>query len=539
MKSVAILLLACFALLVSACGVVNPEITPFYAPPDPLPEGKPGDIIKTEKIETNNAAVQAWRVMYLSRDLRGDPIAVTGIFAAPTAAPPDGGFPLLAIAHGTEGLAQKCAPSLDPWGVPSFAGDYLSFPDTTIVPFVQAGYAVTATDYQGLGTPGTSSFLVGPAEAQSVIDSVRALRHFDEVDLNDLNFIWGHSQGGHSIAFTAQLLQELAPEIKLNGIILAAPAAQLQTLVETVLKPNQPSPVTGVAAMVAASWNQAYDLQLDTVLTRTGIEKIPGLLQECVLGSIASFAIQRPSDFYFADPTVTAPWSDVMNANTPKPVRYPAPVFVAQGASDNVIAPQATEQFVNALCAAGNAVQYNLYPNTDHLAVVKSSHSDVLTWLTARIAGDAPPSTCPASPVVATLVAPTPIPPTLVAPTPIAPTALPQAFDHVILTDGAFTPDAATIAELESLLPAFLTQNQNKFSALRDPIVERLPNYKLQYWGELTNDKRVVYLNALCTPLDGWQTQRVLVLDGGDCFFNLEYDPATKTFSRLSVNGEA
>lgn len=524
MKSVSVLLLACLALLIAACGVINPQVTPFYTPPDPLPDGNPGDIIKTEKIETNNAAVQAWRVMYLSRDLQGNPIAVTGLFAAPTAAPPGGGFPLLAIAHGTEGLAQKCAPSLDPWSLPPFAGEYLSFPDTAIVPFVQAGYAVAATDYQGLGAPGTSSFLVGSAEAQSVVDSVRALRNFDEVDLNDLTFIWGHSQGGHSIAFTAQLLQELAPEIKLNGILLAAPAAQLQTLVETVLKPDQPSPVTGIAAMVAASWNQAYDLQLDTVLTPAGIEKIPGLLQECVLDSIAAFAIGRPSDFYYADPTVTAPWSDVMNANTPKPVLYPAPVFVAQGASDTVVAPQATEQFVNALCSAGNAVQFNLYPNADHLGVVKASQSDALAWLTARIAGDAPPSTCPAPapPVVATLVAPT------------AP-----SLTHAILTDGAFTPDAAIIAELESRLPAYLAQNQNKFSALREPIVERLPNYKLQYWGELADGRRIIHVNALCAPPDDWQTRRVLVLDGGDCFFNLEYDPATKTFSRLSVNGEA
>lgn len=85
--------------------------------------------------------------------------------------------------------------------------------------------------------------------------------------------MWGHSQGGHSAAFAAQLAKQLAPEIKLNGIVLAAPAANLQNLVGTVLGPDKPSMLTGVAAMVAASWSQTYALPLDKVLTMQGKEK--------------------------------------------------------------------------------------------------------------------------------------------------------------------------------------------------------------------------------------------------------------------------
>src|SRR5690349_3567028 len=96
--------------LVAACSVISPDVTPFYTPPDPLPAGAPGEIIKTEKIETNNAQVEAWRVMYHSRDLNGNDIAITGLFAMPTTPPPSAGFPLLAIAHGSEGLGRQCAP---------------------------------------------------------------------------------------------------------------------------------------------------------------------------------------------------------------------------------------------------------------------------------------------------------------------------------------------------------------------------------------------------------------------------------------------
>lgn len=500
---------------------LNPPLTSFYAPPHPLPPGKPGELIKAEKIQTNYANVQAWRVMYHSRDLRGNDVAVTGLFAAPTSAPPENGFPLLGIAHGTEGLARECAPSLDPWALPPFAQEFFSFPDTVVVPFVQAGYAVTATDYQGLGAAGNSAFLIGSIEAQNVLDSMRAIRSFDAIKLNEDNFVWGHSQGGHSAAFTAQLANEIAPELKLNGIVLAAPAAQLQTLVETVLAPDQPSFLTGVAAMVAASWSQTYDLPLDVVLTPQGKTQVLPLLQECSANAVLGFALAKPSSLYFADPTKTSPWSDTMRLNIAQGVKYAAPVFVAQGAADSVIAPQVTETFVQQLCAAGNAVEFRLYPNASHAQVVSASNADVVAWLNARANNEPAPSNCTAQ----VTMSPTPTPP--------------PALQSVIFSDGAFTPDASTIAALEKQLPNFLAQQQNQFSAQKSPIAERLTQYKFQYWGEMQNEKRVVVVNAFCTNFDYWKMQRVFVLDGGDCFFNLKYDLGAGTFFDLQVNREA
>lgn len=394
MKRLCALVLLSSLLLAVACGAINPEVTLFYTPPEPLPLGAPGEIIKTEAIETNNPALQAWRVMYHSRDLHGRDTAVTGLFAAPTAPPPAGGYPLLALAHGTEGLARKCAPSLDPWGLPPPAGDLLSVPDSTITPFLKAGFAVTATDYQGLGAPGTSSFLVGTVEAQNVLDSIRAIRSFDALSLNDENFLWGHSQGGHSAAFTAQLGQDIAPEIKLSGIVLVAPAAELKTIVDTVLTSTAPTPLTGVAVSVAAAWSQTYGVPLDSVLTPSGIQDIPFLFQDCVIGAVTTYGLQPPQTYYFADPTTTPPWSDTMSLNIPKGVLYHAPVFVGQGAADMVIAPHAAQVFVKRLCDAGNRVQFRSYPGADHLGVIKDSMGDVVAWLLARIKHRDAPSNC-------------------------------------------------------------------------------------------------------------------------------------------------
>ena len=40
--------------------------------------------------------------------------------------------------------------------------------------FLDAGYVVAATDYEGLGTPGLHPFLVGESEGRSVLDAARA-----------------------------------------------------------------------------------------------------------------------------------------------------------------------------------------------------------------------------------------------------------------------------------------------------------------------------------------------------------------------------
>ncbi len=112
-------------------------------------------------------------------------------------------------------------------------------------------------------------------------------------------------------------------------------------------------------------------------------------------------------------------------------------------------------------------------------------------------------------------------------------------FEGVILGDGAWTPDAEMIAALAPRLPAYLAQNQAKFNPAQPPIIERLAQYKFQYWGETPNGKRVIVVNAFCANFDDWKTRRVMVLDGGDCFFNLKYDVDSGTFSDLQVNGEA
>jgi len=68
--------------------------------------------------------------------------------------------------------------------------------------------------------------------------------------------------------------------------------------------------------------------------------------------------------------------------------------------------------------------------------------------------------------------------------------------------------------------------------------------YYRQYAGVILNGRKIIYINALCEAAgnDGesyWREKFVFVYDGGKCFWNVRYDPETKIFSLLQVNGLA
>jgi hypothetical protein len=111
-----------------------------------------------------------------------------------------------------------------------------------------------------------------------------------------------------------------------------------------------------------------------------------------------------------------------------------------------------------------------------------------------------------------------------------APGADPQA-------QGYWTPAEQDVLALEAGLAAFLRDAAPE----RSPdLWQKQPTYKRQYIGLLRDGKRLVYASFFCsTEGDGWRSQVLFVLDGGDCFFQLTYDVERDTYGDLMVNGDA
>ena len=151
-------------------------VSAFYQA-DRVPSA-PGELIRRESLPaamTLTNAARSQRVLYTATNGISDKgtIAVSGMVMLPKGAKPPTGWPVVAWAHGTTGVADVCAPS---WASTNpRTNDYLN-------KWLAEAYGVVATDYQGLGTPGPHPWMTVRPHGYSVLDSVRAaLKAFPEL----------------------------------------------------------------------------------------------------------------------------------------------------------------------------------------------------------------------------------------------------------------------------------------------------------------------------------------------------------------------
>ena len=105
--------------------------------------------------------------------------------------------------------------------------------------------------------------------------------------------------------------------------------------------------------------------------------------------------------------------------------------------------------------------------------------------------------------------------------------------------EGYWTPTEEDVLLLEDKIPSFLREHSNSFRR-EPPVWEQLDNYKRQYAGLILNGRRIIYGNFFCSDRGtDWKQDWVFVMDGGDCFFQLQFDVESRTFNGLMVNGDA
>lgn len=346
----------------------------FYEVPDPLPEGGPGDLVRVMPVSADAATVTV-RVMYHSRDPRDRDRAVTGIVTYPTATPPAGGWPVVAWAHGTTGLASPCAPSRGGEPAPAFGVD---------------GVRV-ATDYIGLGPVGERHpYLSGPSEAHSVIDAVRAARHLPEAGAGARWVAAGHSQGGHAALFTNELGQAYAPELELLGTAALAPAAVFE---QRFGPDDQVIPhMVGVMGLYGLA-TEHPDIDVDDYVSDE-VAAADEVVDEGCVGDIVGAFVGIPiDDFYDQSPLETEPALSVLRANDPGQVAVDAPLLLASGTADTWVVPDRVRALFDQLCAAGQVTELADIAGADH-NVTPAMADRVSAWFADRLAGVTPTDSC-------------------------------------------------------------------------------------------------------------------------------------------------
>lgn len=396
------------------------QIPAFYEPPSPLPTGEHGDLIRSEEAPAPEGA-RAWRILYLSELGDGTPVAVSGFVVVPDGKAPEGGRKVIAWAHGTEGGGRNCAPSLVTQPAMELV-DYFSY-DSAVqqdpgVPslddMLDAGYAVVATDYQGLGTPGVHQYTVMETETNNVWDSVKAAQQIEETQAGNDMAVLGWSQGGGAAVWMAQNTDYGTP-LNLVGVAGLAPAADNGPQFARQVEPG-PANATSQAHGVALQLNvinglmAAYpELDASGMVTEEGEKALAGAANQCVnhLAYVINSNIAEPYQTLM-QPTTPADWQKRLDENTAGYTAPVSPILVMQGTADTVVNPNATTQYIERVCGFGEPVQYTLYSDATHQTIPGDASAEYLSWFADRFAGVVAPTTC--APVGSTQTAPDPIP---------------------------------------------------------------------------------------------------------------------------------
>jgi alpha-beta hydrolase superfamily lysophospholipase len=354
----------------------------FYAPPSPLPKQPPGTIIRTAPIDAP-AGARAWKVLYHSRALDGRDIAVSGVVVAPIGNAPKGGRTIVTWAHGTTGLADQCAPSKS-----ATAAQQIPLVDD----LVKDGYVVTATDYEGLGTPGVHPYLVGQSEGRSVLDAARAAKALAATDAGDKVLVAGHSQGGQAALFAGELARSYAPQLHVLGVAAAAPAADVEQFLPLA---GSVSGGVGYLAMALQGFHAAYpDADPASVLTPAALAKSAVATTSCS-GAVMEAFTGLTGPMVLAHNLLAIPeLRKLLHENSAGNAPAGAPLLIVQGNADTIILPVLTDAFDKRACAEGDTVDYRSYPGATHGGVMVAAANDIVAWLNDRNAGTPALSTC-------------------------------------------------------------------------------------------------------------------------------------------------
>ena len=341
----------------------------------------PGTLIKWEQVAGDGIHGHVYRVQYSSESVYGKPTLVTGLVMVPDTPPPAGGYPVVTWGHGTNGMADQCAPSLDPAQAVPLQNQLLD-----------KGWVVTASDYQGEGTPGLLPYLVGVVAARNTIDIVRAADHLPAAHASKNYVVWGHSEGGQTAMFSLDIADSYAPDLHLRGVVAGAPPSQFQ-YVYTFLKT---SPFRYYLFMAGAGFNVAYGntaAPLNQVLTAKGISLLPVLNQGC-----ADYIAEKTNGYPLgeivkADPFTVPAWQKLLMANDPGTFTTPssAPLLIIQGGADEQIPVPTTQILKTHECSIGQDVERWVYPGQSHAGVIPVSMGDMTHWIADRFAGVADP----------------------------------------------------------------------------------------------------------------------------------------------------
>jgi pimeloyl-ACP methyl ester carboxylesterase len=359
----------------------------FYDPPSDMPR-KPGALLRSEPLKDVilPAGMRGWRILYATTVDDSTPATAVATVFAPTN-PPAGARPVIVWEHGTTGLLQKCMPSL-------LSAPTKGIPERNRI--VMAGWVVVATDYSFAEKGGPHPYLIGEGEARAALDSVRAARQMSELALDKRMVVWGHSQGGHAALWTGIVGPRYAPDLEILGVVAIAPSANIKNILAMNVEVDK-----RFGPYLALSYSRFYpDITFEQAIRPEALDAARQIVNLCDFVPPEDPERIEALAATFGGPALATSSNIALQArlaqNTPDGV-IKAPVVIAQGLSDIVVPPSATDAYVEERCSAGQRLEYWTFGGRDHLTIIQPGsllEELLIKWTTARFANEPQASGC-------------------------------------------------------------------------------------------------------------------------------------------------
>ncbi|MDX5569143.1 lipase family protein [Streptomyces sp. ID05-04B] len=397
------------------------SIPAFYTPPTQLPSAN-GALVRHEPLSLGLSLPgldgrplpgTATRLMYKSTGSDGRAVAVTGAYIEPSAKwDGDGPRPLVAVASGTMGQGDQCAPSFALQHPLTISGQTLSlaYDNLAIYRLLATGAAVVVTDYVGLGaTDRLHTYVNRLDEGHALLDAVRAARALPGTSLTSGSRIglYGYSEGGGATASAAELQPVYAPDVPLAGTYAGAPPADLTA----VMKGIDGSVLAAALSWAINGFDQAYPDMRDVTeanINDAGRKALADTSTMCIGEALTRYGFARSSDWTtsgksVADIIAAEPRAQaVLDKQRIGSLKPAGPVRVATGVQDDIVPHAQARQLVVDWCRKSANVTYTAVdlPNlgdkllTNHLAPLITDQGTAISWLTDRLKGKPTTSNC-------------------------------------------------------------------------------------------------------------------------------------------------
>lgn len=347
--------------------------------------------------ETDLTAVADESVVmtYKMLGINNNETQATALVFTPKGTPPAKGWPIVAWAHGTTGVADQCAPSKN-----QLNNDITNM----ITGLLKAGYIVVAPDYEGLGEPSGTElhpFLNLKSEAYSITDAVVAAKKYLGLEASNQWMAVGHSQGGQAALGAAQYAAR-ASQMTYKGTVALAPASNFSLILaggeaqagqETNLNKKietLASLDTFTALIVAGLRNPNPNLQYSQVFQNPTDDIAKNAESDCyeVLGG----KFGNEMGIYFNDkktlegyPRTQANFMSIPVVKTflekdsqPLQVKVTTPVIIYQGGADKTVPKAATDVLVRSANQKQTSLGYITNNSWDHGSVYTSNILNII-----------------------------------------------------------------------------------------------------------------------------------------------------------------